>query len=275
MGLPRARRLWPGVRDRGGGIGSVDPQSRTPGGGSRPRRRRGRVKKGGYCHVDGGYYLLTCRVLLRRYLFEPDWDLIDAFEWALGVYAKEHGIRSFAVCVMSTHYHLVVLDTRGLVPKFLRDVNRSIANAIEARYRTRRRLRAGAEQGEASRSEGRSRLDRVRACEPGGRPCRPQPARVGRGSGRGFPSWAARWSEESGPSTTSAGARRCRRTLRSRWTRRPSSSTPAAMRARRRHSPERSRRRSPRPARRFVRRAGTPRRQARDERQSLRAGRCL
>ena len=103
---------------------------------NRPRRRRGRVKKGGYCHLEGDYYLLTCRVLLRRYLFKPDRAIINVFKWAFGVYAKEHGIRIFAVCVMSTHYHLVVLDTRGLVPTFLRDVNRSIANVIKARYRT-------------------------------------------------------------------------------------------------------------------------------------------
>lgn len=99
-------------------------------------RRRGRVRKGGYCHLPGDYYLVTCRVLLRRYLFKPDRAITNAFKYLFGEYARQHGIRIFAVCVMSTHYHLVVLDTRGLLPNFLRDVNRSIANVVKARYRT-------------------------------------------------------------------------------------------------------------------------------------------
>jgi len=102
----------------------------------RRRHRRGRVKKGGYCHLAGDYYMVTCRVLLRRYLFKPDRAILNAFKYLLGEYARKHGIRIFAVCVMSTHYHLVVLDTRGVLPKFLRDVNRSVANVIKARYRT-------------------------------------------------------------------------------------------------------------------------------------------
>ena len=99
-------------------------------------RRRGRVKKGGYCHLAGDYYMVTCRVLLRRYLFKPDRAITNAFKYLFGVYAREHGIRIFAVCVMSTHYHLVVLDTRGVLPDFLMDVNRSLANVVKARYRT-------------------------------------------------------------------------------------------------------------------------------------------
>lgn len=80
--------------------------------------------------------MVTCRVLLRRYLFKPDRAIINAFKYLFGEYAQEHGIVIFAVCVMSTHYHLVVLDTRGVLPNFLRDVNRSVANVIKARYRT-------------------------------------------------------------------------------------------------------------------------------------------
>jgi len=94
------------------------------------------VKKGGYCHLAGDYYLVTCRVLLRRYLFKPDRDITHAFKYLFGEYARRHGIRIFAVCVMSTHYHLVVLDTEGVLPDFLRDVNRSVANVVKARYRT-------------------------------------------------------------------------------------------------------------------------------------------
>jgi len=94
------------------------------------------VKKGGYCHLPGDYYMVTCRVLLRRYLFKPDRDIIDAFKFLFGYYAEKYGIQIHAVCVMSTHYHLVLRDTLGLLPKFLMEVNRSLANVIKARYRT-------------------------------------------------------------------------------------------------------------------------------------------
>jgi len=112
-----------------------DPSDASPPNRCRPHRR-GRVKKGGYCHLAGDYYMVTCRVLLRRYLFKPDRDIVNAFKYLFAHYAKVHGIQIFAVCVMSTHYHLVVLDTLGLLPKFLMDVNRSLANVIKARYKT-------------------------------------------------------------------------------------------------------------------------------------------
>jgi len=80
--------------------------------------------------------MVTCRVLLRRYLFKPDRAVTNAFKYLFGEYARQHGIQIFAVCVMSTHYHLVVLDARGVLPDFLRDVNRSVANVVKARYRT-------------------------------------------------------------------------------------------------------------------------------------------
>jgi hypothetical protein len=54
----------------------------------RRRHRRGRVKKGGYCHLAGDYYMVTCRVLLRRYLFKPDRAILNAFKYLLGEYAQ-------------------------------------------------------------------------------------------------------------------------------------------------------------------------------------------
>lgn len=119
-------------------------------------RRRGRVKKGGYCHLTGDYYLVTCRVLLRRYLFKPDRAITNAFKWAFGEYAKRHGIRIVAVCVMSTHYHLAVLDTRGLLPKFRSSVLRH------------QRVRASASRGEPL-TWARAHRGRVKRC---GYPCR-------------------------------------------------------------------------------------------------------
>ena len=85
----------------------------------------------------GDYVFGTVRVLHRRYLLKPDRRVMNAIRWILGHYSKKHGVQIFALCVMSTHYHIVLRDVLGVNPNFFRDVNRSIANVLKARYRFR------------------------------------------------------------------------------------------------------------------------------------------
>ena len=83
----------------------------------------------------GDYVFGTARVLHRRYLLKPDRKMMNALRWIFGHYSRVHGIEILALCVMSTHYHIVLRDVRGVNPNFFRDVNRSIANVLKARYR--------------------------------------------------------------------------------------------------------------------------------------------
>ena len=39
-----------------------------------------------------------------------------------------------AVCVMSTHYHLVITDPFGLLPRFMEDLNKLLARALNCHY---------------------------------------------------------------------------------------------------------------------------------------------
>jgi REP element-mobilizing transposase RayT len=56
----------------------------------------------------------------------------DIFLYCLALAAERHGIIVHAVCVMSNHYHAVVTDTRGVLPRFLEYCHGTLARALNA-----------------------------------------------------------------------------------------------------------------------------------------------
>jgi hypothetical protein len=82
--------------------------------------------------IPGETIFVTVRTLARFYLLRPDPELVESIKYCLAHYANKHGLVLSAVCVMSTHIHLVAFDERGLRSVFLRDVNRGIANVVKA-----------------------------------------------------------------------------------------------------------------------------------------------
>lgn len=82
--------------------------------------------------VPGETILITVRTIARFYLLRPDPELTEAVKYCLGHYAAKYGLTLNAVCVMSTHLHLVAFDKDGNRSLFLRDVNRGIANVVKA-----------------------------------------------------------------------------------------------------------------------------------------------
>lgn len=82
--------------------------------------------------VAGDTVFCTVRTVARFYLLRPDKELNDAILYVLGVYSKKYKIKLLAVCVMSTHLHLVIEDPEARRPAFLRDVHRCIANVTKA-----------------------------------------------------------------------------------------------------------------------------------------------
>jgi putative transposase len=75
--------------------------------------------------------MVTRRTLRRTHLLRPDRKLTALFTYALAVFAHRHGILVHAAVVMSTHEHLVITDTRGNLPRFLRDFHRVLALGIK------------------------------------------------------------------------------------------------------------------------------------------------
>jgi len=66
-------------------------------------------------YVVRGQVILADRVSLEhRFLLRPDRQMRELFFYLLQIYADVYGIRIHAVVLMSTHYHLLFTDVRGV-----------------------------------------------------------------------------------------------------------------------------------------------------------------
>jgi hypothetical protein len=81
--------------------------------------------------LPGMTALVTRRSLRRTHLFRPEPELNQLYLYALGVLAERHGILVHAVVLMSTHEHLVLTDSRGRLPVFLRELHRTFALGVK------------------------------------------------------------------------------------------------------------------------------------------------
>jgi REP element-mobilizing transposase RayT len=75
----------------------------------------------------GDTVMITRRTLRRHHLFRPDSAIRRLYLYTLGVCAKQFGILVHAVTLMSTHEHLIVTDTKGCLPDFLRRLHRLVS----------------------------------------------------------------------------------------------------------------------------------------------------
>jgi putative transposase len=81
--------------------------------------------------VPGNTYLITRRALRRHYLLRPEYVVSNMFIFFLAVLGAKYGIAINAFCVMSSHDHLIVTDTMGNLPDFLRDLHRLTALVLK------------------------------------------------------------------------------------------------------------------------------------------------
>lgn len=85
-------------------------------------------------HVaPGKTYFISRRATRRHYIFRPDEDgeMQNAFWFCLGTTALQFGILVHVATLMSTHLHVVLTDARGVLPDFLREFHRLLANATK------------------------------------------------------------------------------------------------------------------------------------------------
>jgi putative transposase len=85
--------------------------------------------------LPGTTYLFTRRCFQRLFLLVPSAELTRAFGYLLAVAADRHGILVHAYCVLSNHYHLVITDPYGQVPRFAQELNANLARYLNATYR--------------------------------------------------------------------------------------------------------------------------------------------
>jgi putative transposase len=93
---------------------------------SQPRRIR-----------SGVTWFITRRTTRRHFLFRPDADGASKriYWYVTAVLAAKFGIELHAVQMLSTHLHEIVTDVRGVLPAFLRERNRILANVLKCHRR--------------------------------------------------------------------------------------------------------------------------------------------
>jgi putative transposase len=82
--------------------------------------------------VPGETYLITRRCYQRTFRLRPCTETNRIFMYCLAFAAQRTGVTVHAACVMSNHHHLVVTDTHGVLPNFLRELHRLTAKAMNA-----------------------------------------------------------------------------------------------------------------------------------------------
>jgi putative transposase len=77
--------------------------------------------------IRGRVYLVTRRCTQREFLLRPDEETNRACVYCLALAAQRSGVGVVAFIANSNHYHAVVVDTDGLIPKFLEDFHKLFA----------------------------------------------------------------------------------------------------------------------------------------------------
>jgi REP element-mobilizing transposase RayT len=83
------------------------------------------------CVLPGQTVMVTRRCLRRTKLLRPDAAFNQLYTYCLAVMASRHDVAVHAVVIMSTHEHLIVTDTHGRLPLFLRELHRLVALGVK------------------------------------------------------------------------------------------------------------------------------------------------
>jgi putative transposase len=81
--------------------------------------------------LPGMIVMVTRRTLRRTHLLRPDKELTALYSYLLAIMSLRYGIEVHAAVLMSTHEHLIVTDTRGTLPLFLRELHRVVALGVK------------------------------------------------------------------------------------------------------------------------------------------------
>ena len=82
--------------------------------------------------VPGATYLVTRRCSQRWFFLRPSEETNAIFKYAMAVAAERTGVEVHVAVMMSNHWHGLVTDPRGDLPKFFQVMHRLIANAMNA-----------------------------------------------------------------------------------------------------------------------------------------------
>ena len=84
--------------------------------------------------LEHATYMITRRCSERRYFLRPDRKVTRLIEYLVGVLAKRFEIQVIAACFLGNHYHVILVDPVGQVPKFMQELNSLLARALNAHW---------------------------------------------------------------------------------------------------------------------------------------------
>ncbi len=84
--------------------------------------------------VKGATYLITRRCFQRQFLLRPSELINHIVLYCLAYAAQKAGMLIHAYCVLSDHYHLVLTDVHGKLPKFMHSLNSLLAKSLNAHH---------------------------------------------------------------------------------------------------------------------------------------------
>jgi putative transposase len=84
--------------------------------------------------VASATVMITRRCLDRMFLLRPSKIANEVFSYILAVAANKYGILLHAYCVLSNHFHLVLTDPEGNLPKFEQYLDALVARSFNALY---------------------------------------------------------------------------------------------------------------------------------------------
>ena len=86
-----------------------------------------------YQYLPRSTYSIARRCSERRRFLRPDGFIAQVFLYLLGWAAQRYNIGIVAVVVMSTHWHAIVTDWDGKLPRFLRQVHLLSSKCVNIR----------------------------------------------------------------------------------------------------------------------------------------------
>jgi len=87
------------------------------------------------CILPGTTYLITRRTSQRSFFLRPSEETNALFLYALALAAARFNVLIHAFVVLSNHYHIVLTDTQGALPRFVHCLNQLVAKALNSRLR--------------------------------------------------------------------------------------------------------------------------------------------
>lgn len=82
--------------------------------------------------LPGSCYLITRRCTQRQFLLRPSKLINQIVRYCVAVASERYGIDVHSLCVLSNHWHLVVSDAGGTLPRFLQWVHEYVAKCVNA-----------------------------------------------------------------------------------------------------------------------------------------------